>query len=157
MGELIQFKRKTGKGGRPNRLKPDQLRGVAEIYRAGSRAAGFDTDRWTTERFSEAIFKRFGVHYDPSHAGRIMQQLGLRGRPRLAPLVVHSESLCPCGKPKPPLARACRECSWRDEQIFARLDRATQTGRQMARRAEYLIGNGKKDQFAEEFRERTQQ
>ncbi len=74
------------------------------------------------------------------------------GRPRLSLPVVHSDSLCSCGQPKPPLARACRECSWRDEQIFARLDLATRTGRQMARRAEYLKENGKEELFAQEFR-----
>jgi hypothetical protein len=74
-----------------------------------------------------------------------------KGRPRLSPQIVHSESLCVCSKPKPPLARACRECSWRDEEIFQRLDRATRTGRQLARRAEYLIENGKKEQCQREF------
>ena len=74
------------------------------------------------------------------------------GRPRLSLPVVHSDSLCSCGQPKPPLARACRVCSWRDEQIFARLDRATRTGRQQARRAEYLMGNGKEELIEQEFR-----
>jgi hypothetical protein len=74
------------------------------------------------------------------------------GWPRISPPIVHSLSLCGCGNPKPPLARACRVCSWRDEQIFARLDRATRTGRQMARRAEYLIGNGKEELIEQEFR-----
>jgi hypothetical protein len=73
------------------------------------------------------------------------------GRPRLSPPTVHSDSLCSCGEPKPPLARACRVCSWRDEEIFARLDRATRTGRQMARRAEYLIENGKEELLEREF------
>ena len=48
----------------------------------GPRTAGFDSDRWTTARFAEAIYGRFGVRYDPDHAGRIMHRLGLRERRR---------------------------------------------------------------------------
>jgi transposase len=81
-GKGLEALRKRRAPGRPNRLNPEQLRGVAEIYRIGSRAAGFDTDRWTTARFAEAIFARFGVRYDPDHAGRIMHRLGLRERTR---------------------------------------------------------------------------
>jgi transposase len=60
----------------------EQLAGVTEIYRLGSRAAGFDSDRWTTMRFAAAIQSRFGVRYDPDHVGRIMHRLGLRERRR---------------------------------------------------------------------------
>jgi hypothetical protein len=55
---------------------------VAEVYHAGPRAAGFDTEMWTTGRFADAIFARFGVRYDPDHVGRIMHRLGLRERSR---------------------------------------------------------------------------
>jgi transposase len=48
----------------------------------GPRAAGFDSDRWTTMRFAEAIFTRFGIRYDPDHVGRMMHRLGLRERKR---------------------------------------------------------------------------
>jgi len=81
-GRGLEALRKRRAPGRPNRLNPEQLRGVAEIYRTGSRAAGFDADRWTTARFAEAIFARFGVRYDPDHVGRIMHRLGLRERTR---------------------------------------------------------------------------
>ena len=81
-GNGIEGLRKRRAPGRPSRLKPDQLRVVAEIYRAGPRAAGFDSDTWTTVRFAEAIFARFAVRYDPDHVGRIMQRLGLRERMR---------------------------------------------------------------------------
>ena len=81
-GRGLEALRKRRAPGRPNRLNPEQLRGVAEMYRTGSRAAGFDTDRWTTARFAEAIFLRFGVRYDPDHAGRVMHRLGLRERTR---------------------------------------------------------------------------
>ena len=63
-------------------LTADQLKTVTETYQAGPRAAGFETDRWTTSRFADAIFAHFGVRYDPDHAGRIMHRLGLRERRR---------------------------------------------------------------------------
>ena len=52
------------------------------MYHAGARAAGFDKDRWTTSIFATAILNKFGVHYDPDHAGRIMHRLGLREKTR---------------------------------------------------------------------------
>jgi putative transposase len=82
-GNGVEALRKRRAPGRPSRLTADQLRGVAEIYQAGPRAAGFDSDRWTTMRFAEAIFQRFGVRYDPDHVGRIMHRIGLRERTRM--------------------------------------------------------------------------
>ena len=81
-GKGLVALRKRRAPGRPSRLNAEQLTGVAEVYRAGPRAAGFDSDRWTTARFAEAIFARFGVRYDPDHVGRIMHRLGLRERTR---------------------------------------------------------------------------
>lgn len=81
-GKGVEALRKRRAPGRPSRLNPQQLDGVSEIYRAGPRDAGFETDRWTTARFAEAIFARFGVRYDPDHVGRIMHRLGLRTRTR---------------------------------------------------------------------------
>jgi len=81
-GRGVEALRKRRAPGRPSRLNTEQLGGVAEIYRSGPRTAGFDTDRWTTARFAEAIQARFGVRYDPDHVGRIMHRLGLRDRIR---------------------------------------------------------------------------
>jgi putative transposase len=81
-GKGFEALRKRRAPGRPCRLGAQQLQGVADLYQAGPRAAGFDTDRWTTARFAEAIFARFGVRYDPDHVGRIMHRLGLRTRTR---------------------------------------------------------------------------
>ena len=83
-GKGVESLRKRRAPGRPSRLSADQLTGVNDIFRAGPRAAGFDSDRWTTQRFAEAIFVRFGVRYDPDHVGRIMHRLGLRDRKRKA-------------------------------------------------------------------------
>ena len=81
-GKGVEALRKRRAPGRPSRLSADQLQAITEIYQAGPRAAGFETDRWTTARFAEGIFVRFGVRYDPDHAGRIMHRLGLRERRR---------------------------------------------------------------------------
>jgi transposase len=81
-GKGMESLRKRRAPGRPSRLNATQLSDVAEVYRAGARAAGFETDRWTTARFANAIFARFAVRYDPDHVGRIMHRLGLRERTR---------------------------------------------------------------------------
>src|ERR1017187_1227959 len=47
-GKGLESLRKRRAPGRPSRLTAEQLAGVREIYLAGSRAAGFDSDRWTT-------------------------------------------------------------------------------------------------------------
>jgi transposase len=81
-GKGVDGLKKRRAPGRPSRLTTEQLRGVAEVYHTGPRAAGFDADMWTTARFADAIFTRFGVRYDPDHVGRIMHRLGLRERSR---------------------------------------------------------------------------
>jgi transposase len=81
-GKGVESLRKRRAPGRPSRLTPDQLKVLMDTYQAGPRAAGFETDRWTTARFADAIFAVFGVRYDPDHAGRIMHRLGLRERRR---------------------------------------------------------------------------
>src|SRR5215470_16478499 len=81
-GRGVEALRKRRAPGRPSRLTSEQLTAVAEIYRAGARAAGFESDRWTTQRFAEAIRAKFGIRYDPDHVGRIMHRLGLRERRR---------------------------------------------------------------------------
>lgn len=81
-GRGVDALRKRRAPGRPSRLNSEQLRAVAEVYQAGPRAAGFDSERWTTARFADAIHVKFGVRYDPDHVGRIMHRLGLRERTR---------------------------------------------------------------------------
>jgi transposase len=97
--------RKRRAPGRPSRLNAEQLQLAAELYRSGPRTAGFQTDRWTTERFAGAIRARFGIQYDPDHVGRIIHRLGLRERvrshrsradvlygPLSAPVLSHAEA-----------------------------------------------------------------
>jgi transposase len=80
-GHGVEGLRKRRAPGRPSRLNQEQLRGLADLYQAGPQAAGLGST-WTTVRFAEAIFARFGVRYDPDHVGRIMHRLGLRVRRR---------------------------------------------------------------------------
>jgi transposase len=79
-GRGVEGLRRRRATGRPCRLNTEQFSGLRDIYLTGPRAAGFETDRWTTARFAEAIFRRFGVRYDPDHTGRIIHRLGLRPR-----------------------------------------------------------------------------
>jgi transposase len=92
-GRGVEALRKRRAPGRPSRLNADQQAGVADVFKAGPRAAGFESDRWTTLRFAEAIHARFGVRYDPDHVGRIMHRLGLRERrPRQTPELMYVEA-----------------------------------------------------------------
>jgi len=91
-GRGVEALRKRRAPGRPSRLSADQLSVISGIYREGPRAAGLDTDRWTTLRFADAIFNRFGVRYDPDHVGRILHRLGLRER-KARPAPDHSFAL----------------------------------------------------------------
>ena len=104
-GNGLEGLRKRRAPGRPSRLKPDQLQGVAEIYQAGPRSAGFPTDQWTTARFAEAIFARFGVRYAPDHVGRIMHRLGLRERMRVRRRTEEAVFPAPRYAPNPVLSR----------------------------------------------------
>ena len=97
-GKGMEGLRKRRAPGRPSRLDPEQLSIVAEIYQAGPRSAGFESDRWTTARFADAIQTRFGVRYDPDHVGRIMHRLGLRERTRhrrLIPDLIYAAAYSP--------------------------------------------------------------
>lgn len=84
-GEGVEGLRKRRAPGRPSRLTPEQLAALPEIYGAGPQAAGLAASTWTTVRFAEAIFARFGVRYDCDHVGRIMHRLRLSERSRVQP------------------------------------------------------------------------
>jgi transposase len=100
-GRGVEALRKRRAPGRPSRLNVDQTRAVMELFQTGPRAAGFETDRWTTARFAEAIYSRFGIRYDPDHAGRIMHRLGLRERRRTRRIAdVHYTFVDPVAAPQ---------------------------------------------------------
>jgi transposase len=62
--------------GRPPRLTPEQKQELAQIVRAGPRAAGFRTNLWTCRRVADVIRERFGVGYHRDHVGRVLHALG---------------------------------------------------------------------------------
>src|ERR1700689_5435351 len=51
-GRGMESLRKRRAPGRPSPLTPKQLNDPADVYRSGARAAGFESDRWTTARFA---------------------------------------------------------------------------------------------------------
>ena len=79
-GKGMEALKKRRAPGRPSRLTAEQLTALKDLYLAGPRPAGFDSDRWTTAKFADAILAKFDIKYDPDHAGRIMHRLGLRER-----------------------------------------------------------------------------
>jgi transposase len=81
-GRGVEALRKRRASGRPSRLTTDQLQAVSEMFLAGPEASGIQASRWTTARFAEAVYQKFGVRYDPDHAGRIIHRLGLPTRAR---------------------------------------------------------------------------
>ena len=82
-GKGMEALKKRRAPGRPSRLTAEQLTALKDLYVAGPRSAGFDSDRWTTAKFADAILASFAIKYDPDHAGRIMHRLGLRERRRV--------------------------------------------------------------------------
>jgi transposase len=90
--------RKRRATGRPCRLTTDQVEEIRRMYTSGAQAFGFPTDRWTTARLAQAIERRFGIHYDQDHVGRLLHKFGLRQRkfvyaPSYAPIGVAVSSL----------------------------------------------------------------
>jgi transposase len=74
----VEGLRKRRATGRPSRLTTEQKAGVVSLHAEGAMAHGFPDGRWTTARLAVAIEKRFGIHYDQDHVGRLMHALGLR-------------------------------------------------------------------------------
>jgi putative transposase len=72
--------RKRRATGRPSRLTADQVDSIRQMYFEGAMAHGFSRDRWTTGKLAQAIERRFGIHYDQDHVGRLMHKFGLRPR-----------------------------------------------------------------------------
>jgi putative transposase len=77
-GSGVDSLRKRRAPGRPSRLSPEQLNGLASLMDEGAMPYGFPDARWTTVRLAVAIEARFGVRYDPDHVGRLMHKMGLR-------------------------------------------------------------------------------
>jgi transposase len=68
--------RKAGRSGRKPRLSTIDLRRIERGLKRGPRALGYETNLWTSWRVAHLIESECGVHYHPSQAWRILQQLG---------------------------------------------------------------------------------
>ena len=62
--------------GRPRRLSVQQQRELKRLLKAGARAAGFSTERWTLLRVHQLIEDTFHVHYHFRSLGPLLRQLG---------------------------------------------------------------------------------
>jgi transposase len=74
-GGLRALKR-TGRAGRPARLRPEDLRRIERNLRRGPEALGYESGLWTSARVAHLIERECGVQYHPGHAWRILRQLG---------------------------------------------------------------------------------
>src|ERR1700740_1699767 len=68
--------RKAGRAGRKPRLSATDLRRIERGLKRGPEALGYETSLWTSWRVADLIETECGVHYHPSQAWRILQQLG---------------------------------------------------------------------------------
>jgi len=63
--------------GRPSKLTPQEWQQVDGLVRAGPRACGFPTERWTLARVARLIQRTFGVRYHPHYLAEPLHRLGL--------------------------------------------------------------------------------
>jgi transposase len=71
------------------KLDRAQREGLAEILRAGPRAAGWSADLWTGRRVAEVVRGEFGVRYNPRYVPSLLRSLGFAWRkPRRTHAVV---------------------------------------------------------------------
>jgi transposase len=72
--------REMSKGGRPSRMRAEQLEELHEALLAGPRAAGYGTDLWTPKRVRLLIEKRFGIKYSEVQVWRLLGAMGFSGQ-----------------------------------------------------------------------------
>ena len=68
--------REMSKGGRPSRMRAEQLEELRQALLAGPVACGYGTDLWTLKRVRLLIEKRFGIRYSEVHVWRILGAMG---------------------------------------------------------------------------------
>lgn len=67
--------RRAERAGRKPRLTASQMAELARVLRAGARASGFPTDRWTGPRVAGVVAKRFGIVYRRTRALELLRAL----------------------------------------------------------------------------------
>jgi transposase len=68
--------KKAGRAGRKSQLEPSDLRRVEAGLRAGPKALGDKSAKWTTRSVAELIENTCRVSYTTVHVWRILRQLG---------------------------------------------------------------------------------
>src|SRR5262245_7616314 len=74
-GGIVALRRRPIPGPKP-RLTPEQRAKLPELLAHGAEAFGFRGQVWTHPRVAALIEQQFGVRYHPTHAGRLLQELG---------------------------------------------------------------------------------
>ena len=64
--------RAAGRAGRKPRLRPRQLRSLAQALRKGPCAQGLPGDSWTLPRVTQLIEQATGVKYHPGHVWKLL-------------------------------------------------------------------------------------
>lgn len=73
-GGKVALRSRPRPGARP-KLRPEQLRLIADFLGHGSEAYGFRGELWTTARIAKVIEEEFGVSYDRSQVSRLLKNL----------------------------------------------------------------------------------
>jgi transposase len=63
-------------GGPKKRLTDDQRDRLPKLLANGAQHFGFEDDNWTHSRVAALIKREFEVSYTPTHAGRILKEIG---------------------------------------------------------------------------------
>jgi transposase len=62
--------------GRPPGLSEKDKKILLKRLKAGARASGFETERWTQARVQQVIEREFGVPYHQNYISRLLHDLG---------------------------------------------------------------------------------
>jgi transposase len=74
-GGIVALRRRPIPGPQA-RLTPEHLSRLPALLAQGAEAFGFRGQVWTHPRVAALIEQQFGVRYHPTHAGRLLQQVG---------------------------------------------------------------------------------
>lgn len=72
----IDALRDMSRGGRPPRLRAEDLQRLQVALHEGALAHSFASPEWTLKRVQELIGREFGIRYSEVHVWRLLGQLG---------------------------------------------------------------------------------
>lgn len=70
--------------GRPKTVNQQYLDRLKELVSHSPREHGYSFQRWTAQWLSKHLAKEFGISVSPQHINRLLKQMGLSTRPKLA-------------------------------------------------------------------------